>query len=107
MHSTDGDIWEKGPEIELDGDARWLHDIAWDGTRFVAVGDGGSIMHSADGESWAKASATATEDRLLGVVWNGSRFVAVGNGGTIVHSADGDRWTEASALPVPRNRVSE
>ena len=54
VHSTDGDIWEKGPEIELDGDARWLHDIAWDGTRFVAVGDGGSIMHSADGESWAK-----------------------------------------------------
>ncbi len=96
-HSTDGDIWERGPEIELDGDARWLRDIAWDGRRFVAVGDMGSIMHSADGESWTNASTTATEERLFGVVWNGSHFVAVGNNGTTVHSADGDRWTEASA----------
>ena len=73
-----------------------LSGVTWNGTRFVAVGQFGTIVHSSDGNRWTAASDSATSSWLQDVTWNGSRFVAVGELGTIVHSSDGDRWTVAS-----------
>ena len=73
-----------------------IRSVAWGGGRFVAVGDGGTIVHSTDGATWTAASATAPEEILTGVAWGGGRFVAVALSGTVVHSADGVSWESAS-----------
>ena len=81
-----------------------LNDVSWGGSRFVAVGDKGTIVYSADGDRWTAASDTAIseEGHLVAVASNGMHFVAVGRvgSGAIVHSADGNRWTAASDTAV-------
>ena len=72
-----------------------LQKVAWGDGRFVAVGGGGTIVHSVDGETWTGANVSATED-LADVTWGDGRFVAVG-GSTIIHSTDGVTWKAASA----------
>ena len=71
--------------------------IASNGDLYVAVGDGGIIARSSDGNRWGEASFSATENWLQDIAWGGGRFVAAGWGGngrvgTVVYSTDGDRW---------------
>ena len=73
-----------------------LRGVAWNGTRFVAVGRAGTIVHSSDGDTWTEASGNTITQSLFGVASGGGRFVAVGDLGTIVHSSDGDSWSAAS-----------
>ena len=68
-----------------DGQTAFLTDVVWSGTRFVAVGANGTIVHSRDGVRWTAASHSGTSSNLSGVAWNGTRFVAVG-----VSAATGD-----------------
>lgn len=64
-----------------------LYAVVWSGGRFVAVGENGRIVHSADGDRWGERAVDgATFDWLSDVAWNGERFVAVGHNGTIVVS---------------------
>ena len=93
MVRAGGDVDTGGEVLPL------LEGVAWTGSRFVAVGRNGTIVHSADGDRWTEASSTITEDALRDVAWNGSRLVAVGHD-RIVYSSDGDRWTQASAAAV-------
>lgn len=76
-----------------------LSGVVWSGTRFVAVGSKGTIVHSSDGVSWMTAGHSATRNELRGVAWNGTRFVAVGASGTMVHSRDGDTWIAVTDKP--------
>ena len=69
-----------------------LNDVLWNGSAFVAVGDNGVALSSADGVSWRQAD-TGTPETLYGVAWNGSHFTAVGTGGARVESEDGVAWT--------------
>ena len=73
-----------------------LNAVVWNGKRFVAVGDQGTIVHSVDGIAWS-AAATGTSNDLRGIAWNGTRFVAVGNDGTAAYSSDGETWTLVDA----------
>ena len=73
-----------------------LNDVAWNGERYVAVGDEGTILHGTDGELWREARTSSAWDALRSVAWNGERFVAVG-GSAIVHSPNGHRWQQASS----------
>ena len=75
-----------------------LYGVESNGTRFVAVGDDGTIVHSSDGADWTAASNSATTAHLRDVAWSDSegRFVAVGAAGAIVYSSDGDSWTAAT-----------
>jgi hypothetical protein len=70
-------------------------DVAWNGSRWVAVGEGGNtIVYSSDGITWTGAGASIISTSGNGVAWNGSRWVAVGEGGnTISYSSDGITWT--------------
>ena len=62
-------------------------------SRYVAVGDNGTILSSEDGALWAPQTSGITNS-LRDVVWNGSIFVAVGEQGTTVTgTADGSTWT--------------
>ena len=69
-------------------------------TLYVAVGEGGLILLSSDGDAWTQASSSGsiTTSRLTGVsYWNGL-WVAIGeNTSTIIHSSDGDTWTLATS----------
>ena len=92
VHSDDGDGWTMASDT---GTSAKLHGVAWNGERFVAVGEG-TILHSSDGDIWAAAARNPgrSSDWLRDVVWSGERFVAVG-GYTILLSSDGDRWQRA------------
>ena len=80
-----------------------LNDVVWGAGRFVAVGEGGEIVHSTDGDTWTQASGSAIARDLHGITWADGHFVAVGDGGGIVHSTDGDTWTEASHSATTRD----
>ena len=71
--------------------------VAWNGTRFVAVGQGtNSIAYSTDGISWTGAvNSTLIFSGLgFGIGWNGTRWVAVGTGtNCIAYSPNGINWT--------------
>ena len=88
-HSSDGNRWV---EASSNPDVGWLTDVAWGGSRFVAVGDY-TIVHSRDGERWQ--SARRSDWNLASIAWGNRRFVAVGDGGSVAHSADGVRWRRA------------
>ncbi len=83
----EGVVWvRQDPGILVD-----LHGAAWGGGRFVAVGDGGTIVTSTDGEQWS-LRASGTNANLNDVAWNGRRFVVVG-AGIILSSENGTDWS--------------
>lgn len=93
MYSSDGTSWtdaDSGADAVLNG-------VAWNGTRFVAVGVGGIILHSTDGDIWEPATSSGSVTTgFLDAVAGNSRFVAVGFGGDVLHSVDGDTWERSS-----------
>lgn len=66
------------------------------GGQLVAVGSGGTIRYSANGESWV-TTTSPTGVNLNSVVASNNRYVAVGVNGVIVTSTDGIVWTQASS----------
>ena len=40
-----------------DGNEPSLNDVVWNGSEFLAVGDGGRVLTSADGAAWDEGSA--------------------------------------------------
>ncbi len=76
-----------------------LFSVAQGAGLFVAVGSGGTLLHSNNGSYWQESdhgqgfpSDSGTRSNLLGVVYGGSQFVAVGTEGTILTSSDGWYW---------------
>ena len=70
-----------------------LYVVLWAGNRFVAVGDGGTVLSSADGSTWTRLE-TGISDNLRSLTWTGSRLVAVSQDGKILTSENGTSWTE-------------
>jgi photosystem II stability/assembly factor-like uncharacterized protein len=60
---------------------------------FVAVGRGGSILRSADGQNWQQVSGIPTTVDLHAVAVAGATFIAVGDGGNVLTSTDGLNWS--------------
>ena len=69
-----------------------LNDVVWNGSQFVAVGNGGVILTSPDGIAWTSRTSGSTR-RLNGVSWDGSRFLVAGEAATVLSSPDGVSWT--------------
>ncbi len=100
LSSPDGLTWAR----ETSGTDAALHGLAvstdGDGiaTRAVAVGAGGVIIHSDNGQDWQPALVTQPFDAMLaGVTWGNGLFVAVGDGGAILNSTDGTTWAIVNA----------
>ena len=90
LHSADGQTWREADDrSSLYG----LHDVVWDGIRFVAVGS--TIGHSTDSSRWQPVSDLGTPN-LTAIAWNGTFHVAVGHDGLIMRSSDGDLWMPAA-----------
>lgn len=104
--SPDGITWETRHEVWQDPIFFTidLRAIAWNGQRFVAVGQDYSgrysmwspvLLTSPDGRVWSRPPYPAAEDpshaSLSAVTWAGDRFVAVGS--YLLWSPDGETWT--------------
>lgn len=88
--SPDGVTWttESSPN-----DAS-LTSIAKHDDSLVAVGEGGALYASQDGDSWFEPFLYVTAD-LDRAAWVGDRFLALGRGGTIMRSHDSINWSDA------------
>jgi YVTN family beta-propeller protein len=73
-----------------------LLSVTTDASRFVAVGRGGLIRTSTDGEIWTTQTSGTTQD-LNQVAWLNGQFIAVGQAGTLLSSPDGLSWTARSS----------
>jgi len=71
-----------------------LRRVVYADGQFVAVGQYGTIVHSADGTGWTAAPALTLAD-LNGIAYGNGRYVTVGDAGTILTSRDGKSWTPA------------
>lgn len=87
MVSTDGLNWGFVQSV-----SKQIESVTYGAGQYVAVGDDGSILISADGASW-EARTPLTPRRLLGVTYGAGRFVAAGARGTMLTSIDTVRWT--------------
>jgi fibronectin type 3 domain-containing protein len=88
--SADGQSWASWPTAF--GTSTMLR-TAWNGAQWAAVGVGGAIFTSANGESWTPRTSPTTAT-LAGVAWGNGTWVAVGERETILTSPDGITWTE-------------
>lgn len=71
-----------------------LLDITWTGKRYVAVGQRGHVLLSADGKSWAQAPTPVRQMLNRVRFLDENRGWAVGHDGVIIHTADGGTtWT--------------
>lgn len=68
-----------------------LYAVAWNGTTFVAVGESGTTLYSADGITWT--AGTGATETLFDVETLENVCVAVGENGAIEVSQWGDLWT--------------
>jgi len=76
--------------------AQNLRGVLWTGTQFIAVGDNGTILTSADGSIWVSRISGSTES-LWSVAWSGTKYVVVGDmNGTVLTSSDGVTWAKVT-----------
>lgn len=97
LASLDGFAWT-AIEIDTGNGQPTLNGIAWNGDEdqpsIVVVGDGGTLLRSADGLTWSPAaSSAAVPAALAAVAYGDDQFVAVGQAGAALTSADGDAWS--------------
>jgi hypothetical protein len=95
LTSPDGETWT-ARESGVSGEGELLGDVAWTGSRFVAVGYPGIVLTSPDGVTWTSRES-GTAQNLPSLAWTGGRLVAVGDSGTILTSPDGETWTPRSS----------
>jgi hypothetical protein len=76
-----------------------LNAVTFGAGRYVAMGDQGATITSADALSWT-ACDSPTTNTLIGVAYGNGQFVGVGgwsNQATLLYSADGLNWTNQPA----------
>ncbi|MGZ0654847.1 PKD domain-containing protein [Coraliomargarita sp. W4R72] len=85
--SIDGTQWDVQFPVATGG----LNSVAYHAGTFAAVGDGGIILTSLDGITWASRSGTSS--LLYDVAVGDNGFIACGQNGTIITSPNGIAWT--------------
>ena len=91
-----GLAWTTAVQDSNLGSKNWWA-LAYDGIKFVALGDYGYTSTSTDGTTWAKS----VQDSNLGLktwrslAYDGTKFVALGLHGYTSTSTDGTTWTTA------------
>ena len=93
--SEDANNWRKVP-MNIRNKEWWaLWSVTWADTQFVAVGTGGLVLTSPNGEIWTPRT-TNYVNSMNSVIWADTQLVAAGQDGIII-SKDGVEWT------VPEN----
>ncbi len=91
LRSPDGIIWELALDVRAPVEC-----VTYANGQFVAVGDDGLVLVSADGAVWQERPPV-TARRLLGVTHGAGRFVAAGARGVVLASADAKTWAVVSS----------
>lgn len=84
-----GNTWSKATS----GTDKGLSVVIWADERFIAVGDGGTVLSSRDGTAWTVLDSGIT-DNLRSLTWTGTRLVAIAEDGKVLTSENGTSWTE-------------
>jgi hypothetical protein len=90
-HSTDGITWSAATTQPASFGI--FKGIAWNGTLYVAVDNGGEIATSPDGDVWTVVPGTPSISSFYDVAYGAGKFVAVATG-KMLSSPDGTTWTE-------------
>ncbi|KAF0191987.1 MAG: hypothetical protein FD165_1321 [Gammaproteobacteria bacterium] len=78
---------------QTSGTSRILLDVAASSSRFVAIGESGTILVSNDGIEW-ELIETGVPDTFKDVIFTGlNQFVTVGEDGFVITSQNGSSWT--------------
>ncbi len=88
-YSSDAKTWDK----RLWHSKSNLYAVTYGGDKYVAVGEGGTIITSESGFEW-QPGVSPSKNTLYGIVWDGEKFVAVGEKATVLLSYDGLSWKE-------------
>ncbi|MBB3841345.1 hypothetical protein FHS57_005373 [Runella defluvii] len=72
--------------------------VIHDGSKYVAVGQGGTVATSVNGTTWTVGSTGYTDgtDNLNSIAYGNGAYVAVGNQGSILRSTNGTNWSQIS-----------
>ncbi len=98
--SLDGRRWN---QAVFPNGVPYVRSVAFGGGTFVAVGDDGTVLTSADGKSWSVTTLASAPD-FRHLAWSGSSWVAAalhptsGNGEVIWTSPDAASWTERPSI---------
>ena len=123
--STDGNVWTPAATVSgvsgKGGITGYGYGVAYgkDGTGaglWVAVGEGGIIAKSTDGNVWTPAAGSATNKGGITTSGRGVAYgkdgtgaglwVAVGQGGLIAKSTDGNVWTPAAGSATNKGTIT-
>jgi len=74
----------------------WFYGMVYGNSKFVTVGDYGTILTSPDGVVWTVRTSGDTH-HLNGIGYGTNTYIAVGTVGTILTSPDGITWTRRDA----------
>jgi len=75
--------------------------------RWVAVGNGGAVVYSPDGSTWAIGRVyNASNPALRSITHVLGNFFAVGDAGTILSSTDGITWTIHNSPSVSSSKLN-
>lgn len=77
---------------QVSGVSVTLYGVAWNGFRFMAVGENGTGLTSEDGVTWAPITMGVATD-LFAITAGGNVFITVGAGGVILTSQNGIEWS--------------
>lgn len=107
------DRWVAAGEFNIkvysdDGGATWtetgvlntsdgLRGIEFDGTTWVAIGNGGTLNTSTDGVNWNDDGNVGVTSVFYSIAYNSGLFVIVGFSGNIFTSPDGFTWTQQTS----------
>lgn len=94
ISSTDGKNWLQ----EASPSSVNQNSIAYDGSKYIAVGDNGAIAISSsfggtNQRSWVALRGSFGTGNLNGIACMGASCVVVGDGGQMLFSRDGQNWT--------------
>lgn len=115
--STDGVNWtpiDLPPWQSGSSERIRLESVAFNGSRFVAVGktlnNGYRVIYtSADGQRWTSVGhdvlGDAGNSELVSVNWVGGKFIAVDPAGMVFVSTDGISWSQDQPLPLTFGRL--
>lgn len=82
-------------EYSKSGTNEWLRTVKYINNQFIVVGEGGTILKSAEGKRWEKAN-TSTNESLYDVAYGNGKYVAVGF--AILTSVDANTWVNVDSF---------
>ena len=77
-----------------------INSVQWINTQFIAVGDGGLLATSPDGQTWTTQTNPISGATYKDIVWNGTTTIVIGGAsgaGVVITSNNGTNWAVAES----------